>query len=604
MAKRMKSPRDALRVPHLGPLAAPSLPSEPAPSLPSQPSPSLPSQPSPSLSSPKTISVLPKAMSRGKMDLGRNDSVFKHDFVLSVTVHRAVNLISADLNGLSDPYCCVSLINDDVTQRELTGCSRSQTVFKNLNPVWERTFVFAWPEDVRNGVSVKIDVWDYDEGWGFMDDPLGSCIVKIDSTFEYDKEIKKNLIFHKMKGSYVGEVMFTVSRKKIKEMTMEDQGIVKWRNIVEALTYFPVIPTYYHRFQMNFFMPDIQKKECTFFTVQNASLLERAFLRHEESLTIKENGHTYLVSFKDLTVTCKSRMEPPRRLLMAKQLEKWFMKTTEGTWKPFDDNCQARLWQAVLYRLPTLPIDIKKEQYCVYFDKKKMKNVKSGLSLDLITDSQLNKFMSWPVQYPQGNTNTLIELEPNSEEFVNVSNFFYLTMEKSCRDTAEPMNTILKINKIWNPTLYQYWENELNMCKKINTERNEAEFIKEWTKLLWHGTSSTNPSVIYNSTKGWKVNYAGEKNLWGKGLYFSQDAAYSSGKYAYTTKSGTQLLLLAEVIVGNSITISESSESKKFKDAPVSYDCVIGNRHGTWIYVTYESSRAYPTYMIEYHPAK
>jgi len=203
---------------------------------------------------------------------------------------------------------------------------------------------------------------------------------------------------------------------------------------------------------------------------------------------------------------------------------------------------------------------------------------------------------------PSINKVELLKLDKDSEEYKRVVEFFYLTMPS--HQNEKPLNTIKEINKIVNPTLREYWTKELEMCKKLNHEHP----VTEYTRLLWHGTSGTHPKIIYQSIKGWKVNYAGEGNLWGKGLYFSQDAAYSAGKYAYMTSSGTQLLLLAEVIIGSSLYLHESKDTKKYKDAPTNidtgnpYDCVIGNRHGTWIFVTYESSRAFPTYMVEYDP--
>jgi len=171
---------------------------------------------------------------------------------------------------------------------------------------------------------------------------------------------------------------------------------------------------------------------------------------------------------------------------------------------------------------------------------------------------------------------------------------------------GKPLNSIVEISKIYNTNLREYWLKELEMVKKCN---NNSDM--EYTRLLWHGTSHTHPQKIYNSSKGWKLNYAGEGNLWGKGLYFSQDAIYSSGKYAFfKTPQGTQLLLLADVILGSSTYLQESKETKKLKDAPLNplsnnpFDSVIGNRHGTWIFVTYESSRAYPVYLVEYKPNK
>jgi len=341
-----------------------------------------------------------------------------------------------------------------------------------------------------------------------------------------------------------------------------------------------------------------------FFSVENSSILEQKYDEGLTSVEIKENGKTYIIDFKRGIQSSKSGVEADRRILYAQRLEKWYWQDDGDVWRPFNDYSQSKIWHAHIYRLPTLSLTIGKYQYSIYLQKKKQKNLKTEFSRKLITESELEKLSVWKPDLPSptGMKVELIKLDKGSEEFKRVSDFFSITMPKKVND--KPTNTIKEITKVYNPTLLEYWNKELEMVKKLNQDRP----VVEYTRLLWHGTSHTDPKIIYNSTKGWKVNYAGEGNLWGKGLYFSQDAAYSAGKYAFMTSSGTQLLLLAEVIVGWSLYLQESKETKKYKDAPVNpdtnnpYDCVIGNRHGTWIFVTYESSRAYPTYVVEYHP--
>jgi len=62
---------------------------------------------------------------------------------------------------------------------------------------------------------------------------------------------------------------------------------------------------------------------------------------------------------------------------------------------------------------------------------------------------------------------------------------------------------------------------------------------------------------------------------------------------------------LAEVIVGDAIHSEEDSTLRQppMKDETLNirYDSVIGLRHdATWIWITYDDARAYPTYLIEY----
>ncbi|OTF79955.1 hypothetical protein BLA29_011883 [Euroglyphus maynei] len=50
---------------------------------------------------------------------------------LIVKVHRAENLASADINGKSDPFCILELVNERL---------RTSTEYKTLSPVWNKFF--------------------------------------------------------------------------------------------------------------------------------------------------------------------------------------------------------------------------------------------------------------------------------------------------------------------------------------------------------------------------------------------------------------------------------------------------------------------------------
>lgn len=50
---------------------------------------------------------------------------------LQVKVLKAEDLASADMNGKSDPFVCLQLINQ---------FRQTHTVYKNLNPEWAKTF--------------------------------------------------------------------------------------------------------------------------------------------------------------------------------------------------------------------------------------------------------------------------------------------------------------------------------------------------------------------------------------------------------------------------------------------------------------------------------
>eukprot|EP01088_Endostelium_zonatum_P010923 TRINITY_DN2461_c0_g2_i1.p1 TRINITY_DN2461_c0_g2~~TRINITY_DN2461_c0_g2_i1.p1 ORF type:complete len:405 (-),score=103.79 TRINITY_DN2461_c0_g2_i1:102-1268(-) len=77
---------------------------------------------------------------------------------LTVKVLRAIDLAAKDLSGTSDPYVTIEIGNQK---------HKTSTIKRNLNPIWNQTFVFhVAPTDV-----VRIHVWDWDR-FG-KDDSIG-----------------------------------------------------------------------------------------------------------------------------------------------------------------------------------------------------------------------------------------------------------------------------------------------------------------------------------------------------------------------------------------------------------------------------------------------
>ena len=65
--------------------------------------------------------------------------------------------------------------------------------------------------------------------------------------------------------------------------------------------------------------------------------------------------------------------------------------------------------------------------------------------------------------------------------------------------------------------------------------------------MLWHGTRTTEPKLIYEGNEGFDMKFSSE-GLWGRGLYFAEKAYYSNG-YAHN-KDGTKGIFLARVNLG------------------------------------------------------
>jgi len=189
---------------------------------------------------------------------------------------------------------------------------------------------------------------------------------------------------------------------------------------------------------------------------------------------------------------------------------------------------------------------------------------------------------------------TAVDLVPTEDQFKIVSGYFYLTMPQQDK-SGKPINKIVKIQRIFYPSLRERWERLLQEAQDIHASDQKFKVSLSYTKLLWHGTGGTDPMKI--ATAGWKINYASNKNLWGRGTYFASDAAYSAG-YSYQDRTtGNRKMFLAQVITGLSLQCLENSN---IIDVPKEYNSIMGWRHGAWIYVAYDNFLAFPTYLVEW----
>ncbi|XP_053276858.1 multiple C2 and transmembrane domain-containing protein 1 isoform X4 [Pleuronectes platessa] len=85
--------------------------------------------------------------------------------VVQVKVIRAEGLMAADVTGKSDPFCVVELSNDRL---------QTHTVYKNLNPEWNKVFTFN-VKDVHSVLEVSV----YDEDRDRSADFLGKVAIPL-----------------------------------------------------------------------------------------------------------------------------------------------------------------------------------------------------------------------------------------------------------------------------------------------------------------------------------------------------------------------------------------------------------------------------------------
>ncbi|KAK1892444.1 Multiple C2 and transmembrane domain containing protein 1, partial [Dissostichus eleginoides] len=97
--------------------------------------------------------------------LWRSFNSLKDVGVVQVKVIRAEGLMAADVTGKSDPFCVVELSNDRL---------QTHTVYKNLNPEWNKVFTFN-VKDIHSVLEVTV----YDEDRDRSADFLGKVAIPL-----------------------------------------------------------------------------------------------------------------------------------------------------------------------------------------------------------------------------------------------------------------------------------------------------------------------------------------------------------------------------------------------------------------------------------------
>jgi hypothetical protein len=198
---------------------------------------------------------------------------------------------------------------------------------------------------------------------------------------------------------------------------------------------------------------------------------------------------------------------------------------------------------------------------------------------------------SYPEEWqPQKKPCELQPVTPNSIEWNGVLSHMRKTMQNV---------NLVKVERVQNRALWDKYSLEMTHMKGRNGDSGVNE------KLLFHGTSKTDPKVIIESVKGIDFRYSNPDRclLWGKGAYFAVNASYSN-QYSHRSGKDRQMLLV-RVQTGRSC-LYRRHDPDLTKPPPLSsgnhtlYDTVNGHTNGSLVYVVYDHDRAYPAYLITY----
>ncbi|TYZ58717.1 hypothetical protein PybrP1_004092 [[Pythium] brassicae (nom. inval.)] len=108
-----------------------------------------------------------------------NAGVEHSDNRLELTVLSAKDLISADFNNSSDPFCEVSLL--DAHGKPIRGETYTTDIkYKTRNPTWDNAHhVFGMVSRIDDAAKLKVRVVDWDRST--KNDPLGSVVIDLDT---------------------------------------------------------------------------------------------------------------------------------------------------------------------------------------------------------------------------------------------------------------------------------------------------------------------------------------------------------------------------------------------------------------------------------------
>mmetsp|Transcript_48702 Transcript_48702/g.72299 ORF Transcript_48702/g.72299 Transcript_48702/m.72299 type:complete len:894 (-) Transcript_48702:279-2960(-) len=200
---------------------------------------------------------------------------------------------------------------------------------------------------------------------------------------------------------------------------------------------------------------------------------------------------------------------------------------------------------------------------------------------------------------------TLVNVSPHDEQYWLVNDKLRETMGDAW---------ISNVWRIQNHQLWNYYSFHKNRLAMTGVGHNEH--------LVFHGSSSLEPSIIYNDRQDGFMMQFSRKGFWGRGIYFAQKSDYSN---SYSYKPGTDCserpgagssereMFLAKLLVGNEILMdinesaSKAAECRELTVPPtdpqtgLKFNTVTGYTGGSQVWIVYENGRAYPDYLIRYY---
>ena len=201
----------------------------------------------------------------------------------------------------------------------------------------------------------------------------------------------------------------------------------------------------------------------------------------------------------------------------------------------------------------------------------------------------------------------LFDVDGGSREFQEVQKQFMATMAGNA--------TIQRIQRVENGHQYEAFlqqketiTEEIAELADLGVQGALKQHCSNVVRLLFHGTKKdSSHDIIHGKTAGFEPMASGARTgaIWGHGVYFARDAAYSHD-YCEELPSGERQMLLNHVLVG--LSTQGKADIKMYPKIQIPcasnqssrYHSLVDNPQSPTIFVVAHSNQAYPAYLITY----
>lgn len=190
---------------------------------------------------------------------------------------------------------------------------------------------------------------------------------------------------------------------------------------------------------------------------------------------------------------------------------------------------------------------------------------------------------SWEIMQPEERVRT-VTLAPSSSEYQTVTAL--LNGHISTSD-------VIKIDRVQNPYLWRAFGNKITEMSSVLGDKTKVD-----VRQLFHGTNHNVVSSICAENFDWRLHGSSTGQLYGRGTYFSTDAAYSY-KYCGPDGAGMKNLFIAQVAVG-AFTVGNSSMVRPPPNPATGmlFDSTVDRESNPSIIVKYDKQEYYPEYIL------